>query len=245
MRKILKEKHSRKKRLIGVSAAGVKKSTEVPVAVIRRLPRYHRFLGELLRREISRISSAELSEIMGVTASQIRQDLNCFGGFGQQGYGYNVEYLYETIGSLLGVDEGYTAVIVGAGNLGRALVNSHMFERRGVKRVAMFDVDPAIVGKTVNGIPVYGMDTLEDYFQKQAVDIAVLTTPKDAAEGVALRLARAGVKGIWNFSNMELAIPECPEVLIENIHMGDSLMLLCYRLKDQEDKRKEKREDLP
>ena len=211
--------------------------SQVPEAVIRRLPRYHRFLGELLRREVLRISSAELSKMMGVTASQIRQDLNCFGGFGQQGYGYNVEYLYATIGSLLGVDEGFSAVVVGAGNLGRALVNSHMFERRGVARAAMFDVDPALIGTSVNGVPVFDMESFEDYAAAHPVDIAVLTTPKDAAESVALRLARAGVKGIWNFSNMELSLPDCPDVLIENIHMGDSLMLLCYRLKDEAEKK--------
>ena len=201
------------------------------MAVIRRLPRYHRFLGDILRRNISRISSAELSRMMGVTASQIRQDLNCFGGFGQQGYGYNAPYLYEQIGALLGVDEGYSAIVVGAGNLGRALVNSHMFERRGVLRAAMFDVDASVIGTSVNGLPVYSMDILEKYVAENGVDIAVLTTPKDAAQPVAERLARAGVKGLWNFSNMELSLPEHPDVWIENIHMGDSLMLLCYQMK--------------
>ena len=207
------------------------KSTEVPAAVIRRLPRYHRFLGELLRKEISRISSASLSRMMGVTASQIRQDLNCFGGFGQQGYGYNVSYLYEQIGALLGVDEGYSAIVVGAGNLGRALVNSHMFERRGVLRAAMFDMDERVIGTSVNGIEVLSMDTLENYIAENGVDIAVLTTPKDAAQPVAERLAKAGVRGIWNFSNMELSLPAHSDVWIENIHMGDSLMLLCYQMK--------------
>ena len=212
------------------------KGTVVPMAVIRRLPRYHRFLGEILRKNISRISSAELSRMMGVTASQIRQDLNCFGGFGQQGYGYNVAYLYGEIGTLLGVDEGFSAIIVGAGNLGRALVNSHMFERRGVCRAAMFDVDESIIGTSVNGVDVYGMDTLEKYIAEKGVDIAVLTTPKDAAESVAERLAKAGVLGIWNFSNMELSLPDYPEVWIENIHMGDSLMLLCYQMKAKREK---------
>ena len=231
-------KRTKKKRI------GAKDFSEVPEAVIRRLPRYHRFLGELLRREVSRISSAELSLMMGVTASQIRQDLNCFGGFGQQGYGYNVESLYGTIGTLLGVDEGFSAVVVGAGNLGRALVNSHMFERRGVRRAAMFDVDPALIGTSVNGIPVLDMKDFEIYCKENAVDVAVLTTPKDAAESVARRLAKAGVKGIWNFSNMELSLPESPDVLIENIHMGDSLMLLCYRLKDEERKKMTKEDTL-
>ena len=211
------------------------KNAVVPLAVIRRLPRYHRFLGELLRKHIARTSSAELSRLMGVTASQIRQDLNCFGGFGQQGYGYNVGYLYEKIGALLGVEEGFSAIVVGAGNLGRALVNSHMFERRGVRRAAMFDIDPAIVGTSVNGVPVYGMHSLEEYVQREGIQIAVLTTPKDAAEPVARRLAEAGVRGIWNFSNMELSLPDHPSLVIENIHMGDSLMILCYRLTEKEE----------
>ena len=205
--------------------------SDVSTAVIRRLPRYHRCLGDLIRDGHLRISSAELAKIMGVTASQIRQDLNCFGGFGQQGYGYNVSYLYEQIGALLGVDEGYSAIVVGAGNLGRALVNSHMFERRGVLRAAMFDVDPATVGTSVNGIDVLSMDVLEEYVSENGVDIAVLTTPKDAAQPVAERLAKAGVRGIWNFSNMELSLPAHTDVWIENIHMGDSLMLLCYQMK--------------
>lgn len=204
---------------------------EVPSAVIRRLPRYHRFLGELLRRGQTRISSAALSELMSVTASQIRQDLNCFGGFGQQGYGYNVEYLYEQIGELLGIGEGFTAVIMGAGNLGRALVSSHMFERRGVTRLAMFDVDPAVIGKSFGGVPVLSLEDLETFAASNKIDIGVLTTPKDAAEGVAKRLATSGVRGIWNFSNMELTLPEHPDTVIENIHMGDSLMLLCYAMK--------------
>lgn len=209
----------------------------VSLAVVRRLPRYHRFLGDLLRKNELRISSARLSAMMGVTASQIRQDLNCFGGFGQQGYGYNVRYLYEQIGELLGVTEGYRAVIVGAGNLGRALVSSHMFERRGVIRTAMFDTDESIVGRTFGGIPVYHVAGLEEYVRSAHIDIGVLTTPKDAAEGEARRLARAGVKGIWNFSNQELALPDYPDVLIENMHMGDSLMMLCYAIKEKEDGR--------
>ena len=207
----------------------------VSVAVIRRLPRYHRFLGDLLRKNELRISSARLSEMMGVTASQIRQDLNCFGGFGQQGYGYNVRYLYEQIGELLGVNEGYRAVIVGAGNLGRALVCSHMFERRGVARTAMFDVDENVIGRSFGGVPVYGMNGLKEYVRSAHIDIGVLTTPKDAAEGAARMMAEAGVRGIWNFSNQELTLPDYPDVIIENMHMGDSLMMLCYGLKEQEE----------
>ncbi len=207
------------------------KDGDVSPTVIRRLPRYHRFLGELLRKNQLRISSAELSELMDVSASQIRQDLNCFGGFGQQGYGYNVKYLYEQIGNLLGTQEDFTAIILGAGNLGRALVNSHMFERRGVRRIAMFDIDPAMIGQTIAGLPVYSMDELERFCKENRVDIGVLTTPKDAAEGVARRLIELGIEGIWNFSNMEITLPRRSPVRIENMHMGDSLMLLCYALK--------------
>ena len=203
---------------------------DVSVAVIRRLPRYHRYLGELLRENHLRISSAELSALMGVTASQIRQDLNCFGGFGQQGYGYNVKYLYGKISELLGVTQGYNAVIVGAGNLGRALVSSHMFERRGVNRLAMFDVSPELIGTSVAGIPILDSAELDRFCAENKVDIAVLTTPKEEAYKMALALANAGVTGIWNFSNMELKLPDFPSVTIQNMHMGDSLMTLCYQM---------------
>ena len=214
----------------------------VPAAVIKRLPRYHRFLGELLRDGRGRISSSELSKIMGVTASQIRQDLNCFGGFGQQGYGYNIEYLYGKISELLGVDEGYTAVIVGAGNLGKALAASRMFERRGVKKLALFDVDKSIIGTEIYGLPVYSIDDLHDFCAENKVDIGVLTVPKDAAHGVASTLILAGVRGIWNYSSTELEIPECG-IIIENIHLGDSLMTLCYEIKSRgEDNNNEEEE---
>jgi len=206
-------------------------------AVVRRLPRYYRYLRELLTQGITRISSSELSARMNVTASQIRQDLNCFGGFGQQGYGYNVRYLYEQIGELLGVSEGYRAVIVGAGNLGRALVSSHMFERRGVVRTAMFDTDENVIGRTFGGVPVYNVAGLAEYVRAARIDIGVLTTPKDAAPAEARRLAEAGIKGIWNFSNQELSLPDYPDVVIENMHMGDSLMMLCFAMKEKEEGR--------
>jgi redox-sensing transcriptional repressor len=204
--------------------------SSVSPAVIRRLPRYHRYLGELLRNNRLRISSSELSKMMKVTASQIRQDLNCFGGFGQQGYGYNVKYLYGKISELLGVSAGLCAIVVGAGNLGRALVSSHMFERRGVTRLAMFDVDPSLIGRELSGLPVHSVDHLESFCEQSKPDIAVLTTPKEAAYEVSIRLAKAGIRGIWNFSNMELRLDEYPEVIIQNIHLGDSLMTLCYEL---------------
>ena len=204
--------------------------SDVSTAVIRRLPRYHRCLGDLIRDGHLRISSAELAKIMGVTASQIRQDLNCFGGFGQQGYGYNIKYLYGKISELLGVNEGYTAVIVGAGNLGRALAATRMFGRRGVKRLALFDVNEAIIGSEVYGIKVHSIDDLFEYCKRESVHIGVLTVPKEAASSIAETLVSAGVKGIWNCANMELRVSD-PSVIVENIHLGDSLMTLCYEIK--------------
>ena len=204
--------------------------TQVPVAVIKRLPRYHRYLGELLAEGKLRISSSELSSLMNVTASQIRQDLNCFGGFGQQGYGYNVKYLHSKISELLGVTQGYSAVIVGAGNLGRALAATRMFGRRGVERLALFDVNEAIIGTEIYGIKVYSADELFDFCKNEKVDIGVLTVPKEAAYDAATTMAKAGVKGIWNFANMELKLDD-DSVIVENIHLGDSLMTLCYEIK--------------
>ena len=203
---------------------------DVPTAVIRRLPRYHRYLGDLIRAGEKRISSGKLASLMGVTASQIRQDLNCFGGFGQQGYGYNITYLYDKISELLGVKEGFTAVIVGAGNLGKALASTHMFERRGVDRLAMFDVNPDVVGTSVYGLPVYHVSTLGEFCKNNNVHIGVLTVPKEAADEVVRTLIDSGIKGIWNFANMELIVDE-PGVVVENIHLGDSLMALCYGIK--------------
>ena len=205
---------------------------DVPPAVIKRLPRYHRYLGDLLADGKLRISSAELSKIMNVTASQIRQDLNCFGGFGQQGYGYNIKYLHAKISELLGVTEGYSAVIVGAGNLGRALAATRMFGRRGVSRLALFDVDESIIGTEIYGIPVYSVNDLYDFCKTNKVDIGVLTVPKEAAYAVARTMVEAGVMGIWNFANMELKL-NSKEVIVENIHLGDSLMTLCYEIKSR------------
>ena len=203
---------------------------QVSSAVIKRLPRYHRYLADLLRDGKMRISSGKLSKIMGVTASQIRQDFNCFGGFGQQGYGYNVKYLHGKISELLGVEEGYNAIIIGAGNLGRALAATHMFERRGVTRIAMFDVKPELFGEKICSLPVYPISSLADFCNNNKVDIGVLTVPKEAAKDIVDVLAECGVRGIWNFANMELKAPS-DSVIVENIHLGDSLMKLCYELK--------------
>ena len=204
-------------------------------AVIKRLPRYHRYLGDLLREGTLRISSAQLSRLMNVTASQIRQDLNCFGGFGQQGYGYNVKYLHGKISELLGVNEGFRAVIVGAGNLGRALAATHMFERRGVTRMAMFDIDPELIGTEICSIPVYSINELGRFCEENKIDIGVLSLPKEAASEVSEIMIASGVKGLWNFANMELKVSD-PDVIVENIHLGDSLMKLCYELKTENEK---------
>ena len=201
-------------------------------SVIKRLPRYFRYLRILMRNGISRISSGELSKMMNVTASQIRQDLNCFGGFGQQGYGYNVEYLYAKICDLLGVGAGLNSVIIGAGNLGRAIVRSNMFEKRGIEIIGMFDINPLLVNQKIEHIDIYDLETIEAFCQKHKVDFAVLTLPKDNAQEVASRLMSLGVKGFWNFTGQELELGE--DAIIENVHLGDSLMTLCYRVYDAE-----------
>jgi len=209
------------------SFAGQK--SRVSPAVIKRLPRYYRYLRELLQNDILRISSGELSKFMHVTASQIRQDLNCFGGFGQQGYGYNVKYLYGKIGEILGVNHGFNAVIIGAGNLGRALAASPIFERRGVKLTALFDNSPTIVGKVISGYTVRSIDELEEYCKENTVNIAVLTLPKTVVRETAEKLADMGIKGLWNFASTELDLGH-KGVVVQNVHMGDSLMTLCYEL---------------
>ena len=201
----------------------------VSSAVIKRLPRYFRYLRILMREGKTRISSAELSRIMNITASQIRQDLNCFGGFGQQGYGYNVNYLYARICELLGVGAGLQAVIVGAGNLGRALAKNDMFEKRGVDVVAVFDNDPELVGKKINEIPIIHIDEFERYAATHTVDMAVLTLPKAHALEMAQRISETDIGGIWNFTSQELDSIDS-DLVIENVHLGDSLMTLNYRL---------------
>jgi len=208
-------------------------------AVVNRLPRYYRYLSELLRNETFKISSKELSELMNVTASQIRQDLNCFGGFGQQGYGYNIQQLHGEIGRILGVERGFSAVVVGAGNLGRTLSKSGLFIKRGVILKALFDVSPDIIGTEIAGFVVKNIKDAACYCRENKVDIAVLTLPKDETESVANMLSSSGgVKGFWNFSNMELKLgtpdmsdeSDISDIFVENMHMGDSLMTLCYNL---------------
>jgi len=201
---------------------------EISQAVIRRLPRYYRYLGELLEDNVERISSNELSRRMQVTASQIRQDLNNFGGFGQQGYGYNVKYLYTEIGKILGLDIDHNMIIIGAGNLGQALANYTSFERRGFIFKGIFDVNPRLSGVSIRGVPIRMMDELKDFINEHNIDIAVLTIPKAKAVEVAKLLVDNGVRAIWNFAHTDLDLPE--NVIVENVHLSESLMRLSYNL---------------
>lgn len=201
-------------------------------AVISRLPRYYRYLGDLLEAGVERISSSDLSKKMHVTASQIRQDLNNFGGFGQQGYGYNVKYLYTEIGKILGLDRCHNFIIIGAGNLGQALANYASFERSGFILKSLFDVNPRLEGVTIRGIPVRMVDELEDFLKNNDIEIAALTLPKSKAIEVADILVDNGVKGIWNFAHTDLSLPR--DVVVENVHLSDTLMKLSYNLCQQD-----------
>lgn len=201
---------------------------EISQAVIGRLPRYFRYLGELKDEGIERVSSQELSDIMQVTASQIRQDLNNFGGFGQQGYGYNVGFLYEEIGKILGLDRKHNLIIIGAGNLGQALANYVNFERRGFLFRGVFDNNHRLYGRKIRGIEVQPMENMERFVRDNNIDIAVLTIPKSGAVEVARKLIDYGIKGIWNFAHVDLKVPE--GVQVENVHLSDSLMKLSYNI---------------
>lgn len=213
---------------------------KISMAVIRRLPRYYRYLGELLQKGVTKISSRELSEKMNVTASQIRQDLNNFGGFGQQGYGYNVEYLYTEIGKILGLHENYKMIIVGVGNLGQALANSTSFSKRGFKLVGLFDVNPKLIGMSIHGVEVMDVDHMETFVKENGVEIAILTMPKTRVKETAEKLATWGIKGLWNFSPVDLFLPET--VQIENVHLSHSLMTLAYKIHEVEIDKKEQPE---
>jgi redox-sensing transcriptional repressor len=204
---------------------------KVSIAVIKRLPRYYRYLADLLKLDITRISSKELSTRMGITASQIRQDLNCFGGFGQQGYGYNVELLYKEIGNILGLNNKYKTIIIGAGHMGQALANYPNFETRGYKLVGIFDVNKALIGKKINGIEIFDLGAVEEFIKENNIDIAILSVPYEQTPSVAEKVASAGVKGLWNFSPMDLKISH--DIIIENVHLSDSLMVLGYRINEK------------
>ena len=203
-------------------------SREISQAVIRRLPRYYRYLGELLENGVERISSNDLSKRMKVTASQIRQDLNNFGGFGQQGYGYNVKYLYTEIGKILGLEENHNMIIIGAGNLGQALANYAAFEKRGFILKGIFDVNPVLEGVSIRGVNIRMMDELSEFVKNNDVEIAALTIPKDKSIEVANILVDNGVRAIWNFAHTDLNLPE--NIIVENVHLSESLMRLSYNI---------------
>ncbi len=205
---------------------------DISNAVIKRLPRYHRYLGDLMSQGVERISSQELSARMNVTASQIRQDLNNFGGFGQQGYGYNVSYLYQEISKILGIDHENSMIIIGCGNFGRTLANYQNFENRGFVTKAIFDINPDKVGNRVRNIPVLYIDELPNYLQNNDIKIAVLTIPKEAAAQVTEVLVENGIKAIWNFAHLDLDVPS--DVVVENVHLSESLMQLSYRLAERD-----------
>lgn len=202
---------------------------KVPAVVIKRLPRYYRYLSELLTQGVTRISSNALSEKMSVTASQIRQDFNYFGGFGQQGYGYNVEYLQGEIAKILGLNDGDTMIIVGAGNLGKALASHSTFEKRGFKLVGIFDNNSKVIGTSINGKTVMSIDDMEEFIKNNRVDIGVITVPHIAVDETVTRLVKCGVKGLLNFSYMELDVGS--SVAVENVHLSDPLMTLSYKIK--------------
>lgn len=198
-------------------------------SVIKRLPRYYRFLGELKENGVIRISSKDLSQKMGFTASQIRQDLNCFGGFGQQGYGYNIESLYNEIGSILGVNNNRKAILIGAGNLGKAVALHMSFEQRGFNLIGVFDRNKALSGQLLRGLPIRHTDGIYDFCKDNSPTVAVLCIPSAAAKELAPQLVESGIKGFWNFSHYDIAA-DFPDVAVENVHLSDSLMTLSYRV---------------
>jgi redox-sensing transcriptional repressor len=208
------------------------RQTRISIAVIRRLPKYHRYLGDLLKNDIDRISSKELSEKIGFTASQIRQDFNCFGDFGQQGYGYNVRELHDDISKILGLNKTYKTVIVGAGNLGQAVANYSTFERLGFKLTAIFDKNPKLIGIKIRDIDIKDIDELEDYLQNENIHVAILCIPKEQAQKVADIIIKCNIKAIWNFAPTDLHVPD--DVNVENVHLSESLLTLSYKMNEQE-----------
>lgn len=202
----------------------------ISMSVIKRLPRYYRFLGLLKEKNVQRISSLELSRQMGLTASQIRQDLNCFGGFGQQGYGYNVSMLYDEIGIILGVDNGNKTIMIGAGNLGQAISRHMSFEKRGFNLIGIFDEDKSLLGNEIRGLKVKSTDELETFCKRYSPIVAVLCVPNTkATENLIDRLVASGIKAFWNFTHIDIKA-KYPNVVVENVHLSDSLMTLCYQI---------------
>lgn len=212
------------------------KRVKVSNNVIRRMPRYLRMLDELMENGVNRISSFQLGQLLGLTPSQIRQDFSCFGEFGQQGYGYIVSSLRDQVASILGADRGYSAILIGAGNIGRALMDNFCFSSWGFNLVAAFDVAPTLVGTSVNGVHIHPMDELESYLKTEKVDMVVLAVPKDVAIPVTNMLVANGVEAIWNFTNVDLTAPNS-SVIVENVHFSDSLLSLSYYVSERQDEK--------
>ena len=208
------------------------KNENISMSVIRRLPRYYRFLYDLMENGVERISSRELSARMGLTASQIRQDLNCFGGFGQQGYGYIVEQLYAEIGHIMGMYKFTPTIIIGAGNMGRTMATQMKFESKGVNLIGIFDNSPAVIGKRIGDLEVLSIDELETFCKEHAPEMAIMCIPKEAAPEVVDKLFQNNVRGFWNFSHYDINFAH-PDAIVENVHLGDSLMTLSYRLNEK------------
>lgn len=209
----------------------MEKKKKISMAVIKRLPKYHRYLNELLNNDVDRISSKELGEKIGFTASQIRQDLNCFGDFGQQGYGYNVRELTNQISSILGLDREYNAVIIGAGNIGQAIANYTRFGKTRFDLKGIFDANPKLLGMRIRDVEIKDIDILDDYLKDNNIDIGVICVPRINAQKVCDTLVNGGVNGIWNFAPVDLAVPE--GVMVENVHLSESLLTLIYLLHDK------------
>lgn len=212
------------------------KRVKVSNNVIRRMPRYLRKLGELEKNGINRISSFELGKQLGLTPSQIRQDFSCFGEFGQQGYGYNVPALREQVGNILGIDRGFTAVLVGVGNIGHALMDNFCFSEWGFNLIHAFDINPDLFGTSFNGVPISSVEEIGEFIKEHKVDVAVLTVPANTAIPVADFLIENGIEAIWNFTNQELVEPNSP-IFVENIHFSDSLLSLSYYLSERNDEK--------
>ena len=208
------------------------KSKNISMAVIKRLPKYHRYLGELMRNDVDRISSKALGEKIGFTASQIRQDLNCFGDFGQQGYGYNVTELYNQIKSILGLDKRYKAALVGAGNIGQAVSNYSRFEDLGFKITTIFDANPKLIGMKIRDVEIFDIDEMQPILESEKIDIGIICVPTKNAQSVADDLIKGGVRAIWNFAPVDLVVPS--HVRVENVHLSESLMTLIYLLNEQD-----------
>ena len=210
----------------------MEKNKNISMAVIKRLPKYYRYLEELMKNDVDRISSKELGEKIGFTASQIRQDLNCFGDFGQQGYGYNVKELYNQISSILGLDRGYEAALVGAGNIGQAVSNYSRFENLGFQITAIFDANPKLIGMRIRNVEIMDIDEMSSVLDKHKIDIGIICVPRKNAQSVADELIKGGVRAIWNFAPVDLIVPDY--VKVENVHLSESLLTLIYLLNESD-----------